>query len=67
LRRADENDLNFLAAVFFSTRDYFYQLPLAALQVEILLKQQFQMQQASCAVFSLSKTLRYRTTQQACG
>lgn len=56
LHRADENDLNFIAAVFFSTRDYFYQLPLPASQVETLLKQQFQMQQASyVASFPLAK------------
>lgn len=49
LRTAGDDDHNFVEAVFFSAREYFYQLPLDARQVEMLLKHQFEMQQASYA------------------
>lgn len=49
LRPAVDDDRHFSEAVFFSARDYFYQLPLDARQVEMLLKQQFELQQASYA------------------
>ncbi|MFC3116645.1 GNAT family N-acetyltransferase [Cellvibrio fontiphilus] len=52
LRRATENDSDFAEALFVSTREHFYQLPLAPQQIDGLLKQQYQLQQVSyCANF----------------
>lgn len=47
IQPAQETDAAFAENVFFSTREHFYQLPLAPQQIDALLKQQFQLQQAS--------------------
>ncbi|WP_062065264.1 GNAT family N-acetyltransferase [Cellvibrio sp. OA-2007] len=40
-------DQVFAEALFFSTREFLYQMPLAKPQVDLLIKQQFMLQQAS--------------------
>lgn len=68
LRPADESDQDFSEAVFFSTREHFYQLPFAAGQLEILLKQQFQLQQTSYTTsFPLAETYIIEQHRQAIG
>lgn len=47
LHELEDNDKEFVKALFFSTRDYLYQIPLAKAQVDLLIEQQFVLQQAS--------------------
>ncbi|MDP5142454.1 N-acetyltransferase [Rheinheimera baltica] len=57
LRPYAEQDLSFAEALFASTRDFFDQIPLPKSQVELLLKQQFALQQSYYAAsFPLAKT-----------
>lgn len=47
LRLIQPQDHAFAEMLFFSTRDYLYQIPIPKSQVDALIKQQYQMQQAS--------------------
>lgn len=49
LRVLKPQDSEFTEALFASTRDYLYSIPVPKSQVDFLIKQQFQMQQASFA------------------
>lgn len=49
LRGMQAQDQHFAEELFFSTREYFYQMPMAKQQVDLLIKQQFILQQASYA------------------
>jgi ribosomal protein S18 acetylase RimI-like enzyme len=49
LRAMQPQDSEFTEALFASTRDYLYSMPIPKNQVDFLVKQQFQMQQASYA------------------
>ena len=47
IRKATPEDQLFLESLFFSTRNYLYSMPLPKSQVDLLIKQQFLLQQAS--------------------
>lgn len=49
LRELQPQDQLFTEVLFASTREYFYQMPMAKSQVDMLVKQQFILQQASYA------------------
>lgn len=49
LRAQQLQDQAFAEALFATTRDYFYSMPIPKSQIDFLIKQQFQMQQASYA------------------
>ncbi len=49
LRAMELRDSEFTEALFASTRDYLYHMPVPKSQVDFLIKQQFQLQQASYA------------------
>lgn len=49
LRLSKAEDQGFMEAVFCSTREHFYLMPLPKLQLDLLLKQQFVLQQSSYA------------------
>lgn len=49
LRALQPQDQAFSEALFASTRDYFYNMPIPQSQIDFLIKQQFQLQQASYA------------------
>lgn len=58
LRELQPQDPIFVEALFLSTREHFYQLPMTRSQVDLLLKQQFILQQASYAkAFPAAQTL----------
>lgn len=58
LREVQSQDQIFVESLFFSTREYFYQMPMARSQVDLLIKQQFILQQASYAkAFPSAQTL----------
>ncbi len=58
LRELQPQDHAFTEALFFSTRDYLYQLPITKAQVDLLIKQQFILQQASYSTsFPAAETL----------
>jgi ribosomal protein S18 acetylase RimI-like enzyme len=57
LRKAQVTDQVFAEVLFLSARDYVYQMPIPKAQLDVLLKQQFQLQQASyTASFPLAET-----------
>ncbi len=47
LHELQDKDEEFVKALFFSTRDYLYQIPLPKAQVDLLIQQQFILQQTS--------------------
>jgi RimJ/RimL family protein N-acetyltransferase len=47
LREVEDQDQAFMKTLFFSTREYLYQMPIAKSQVDLLIEQQFILQQAS--------------------
>lgn len=49
LRELQPQDQTFTETLFFSTREFLYQMPLPKTQVDLLIKQQFVLQQASYA------------------
>ncbi|HEY0891902.1 MAG TPA: GNAT family N-acetyltransferase [Cellvibrio sp.] len=57
LHKMQPQDQAFAEALFFSTREFFYQMPLPKAQVDLLIKQQFILQQASYGTsFPLAET-----------
>lgn len=57
LRELQPQDQAFAEALFFSTREFLYQMPMAKAQVDLLIKQQFILQQASYGTsFPLAET-----------
>lgn len=57
LREVEDQDQVFMKALFFSTREYLYQMPIAKAQVDLLIEKQFILQQASyCASFPSAQT-----------
>lgn len=58
LRELQPQDQIFVESLFFSTREYFYQMPVAKSQADMLIRQQFILQQASYVkAFPAAKTL----------
>jgi ribosomal protein S18 acetylase RimI-like enzyme len=47
LREHEPQDQLFIEALFFSTREFLYQMPISKTQVDLLIKQQFILQQSS--------------------
>ncbi|PUA26618.1 MAG: hypothetical protein B0W54_23025 [Cellvibrio sp. 79] len=68
LRAVQLQDQAFMETLFFSTRDYLYQMPVPKSQVDFLIKQQFMMQQASyLASFPAAETFIIELHSQPVG
>ncbi len=68
LRELQPQDQTFVESLFFSTREYFYQMPMAKSQVDLLIRQQFILQQASYVkAFPAAKTLVIQLFSESVG